>query len=254
MLKILVTNDDGIDSPGLLSLVRMMKKLGEVIAVAPDRQRSAASSALTLSVPLRVKELIIDRDVKAFSVDGSPTDCVKLGVTTLLDQKPDLVVSGINHGKNTAINVLYSGTVAGAIEGMIFGIPSIAISVASHDYDLPFETAEHYSLEIVKEVLKLKLPTHTILNVNIPALPKEEIKGVKAVSLSDTVWVDKYEMRNDPFGRQYYWFAGEYAVTNNDIKTDDAALNLGYVTISPLKFNFTNLDFLEELSIVDKIK
>lgn len=246
-MKILITNDDGVDSPGVIELAKKLSLIGEVTIVAPDRQRSATSSALTLSHPLRVKEIHLSENIKAFSVDGNPADCVKLAVTTLLDFKPDLLVSGINHGKNTAVNVIYSGTVSGAIEGMIFNIPSIAISVANHDYSYPIETAANYSLEIVKEVCKLDLPNNTILNVNVPAIDKQKIRGVKVVSLSDTIWIDKYEKRLDPFGRLYYWFAGEYAITNKDEDTDDAALEAGWVTVTPLKFEFTNSEYLKEI-------
>lgn len=245
--RILITNDDGINSPGLFELVNELKKFADVIVVAPESQQSAVSSAVTVNKPLRVHKFFKDGTFFGYTVDGTPTDCVKLALNNLLDFKPDLVVSGINHGKNTAINVLYSGTVAGAIEGMLGGIKSIATSVDTHNWEHNCQASAEYTAEIAKVVLATDIPSDTLINVNIPATEKSEIKGIKVTKLSDAKWNDVYDKREDPFKRAYYWFAGEYTFSNNDDETDDKFLAEGWITVTPLKFDFTNLDFFHIL-------
>ena len=209
-IKILVTNDDGIDSPGIYALVCMLKKIGDVIVVAPDRQQSAVGHALSVSNPLRVTPFHRDGKMFGYAINGTPSDCVKLAFSSLMDDLPDLVVSGINHGRNTSINILYSGTVSAATEGMLLGIPSIAVSLDSWEWDIDFTTAAEFTLLIAKKLLKYDLPKGTLLNVNVPFLKKEQIKGIKITHHSSSIWSDKYEKRTDPFGRHYYWFSGEY--------------------------------------------
>jgi 5'-nucleotidase len=245
--KILVTNDDGINSPGIYELVLALREIGDVIVVAPEQQQSAVSSAVTVSKPLRVKEFYRDGIFFGYAINGTPTDCVKLALNNLLDYKPDLLVSGINHGKNTAINVLYSGTVAGAIEGMLFGIKSIAVSVDDHSYDFECKTSAEYTAKAAKFTLENDIPNDTFLNINIPAIRSEEIKGFKITHLSQSKWHDVYEKRSDPFNRDYYWFAGEYTFPENGQETDDAELSNGWVTITPIKLEFTNYDFFSKL-------
>jgi 5'-nucleotidase len=245
---ILITNDDGIDSPGILALAEALKEIGEVIVVAPDRQQSAISNAVSVNKPLRVAKYYGGASkLFGYAVDGSPSDCVKLALTTLVDRKPDLVVSGINHGQNTAINILYSGTVAGAAEGMLAGIKSIAVSVNSHDPRHDVSAAAHYTKIIAQHTLEADLPKGVILNVNVPSIPIKEIKGIRITHHSSAIWKDYYEKRTDPFGRDYYWFAGEYNVLDNEPDSDDAAISENYVSVSPIQFNFTNFDLLDKM-------
>ncbi len=249
-LNILVTNDDGISSPGLFSLVKVMKNIGNVTVVAPDRQQSAVSSSLTIQKPLRVNHFYFEGNKFGYMVDGSPADCVKLAVTTLLPTKPDLIVSGINHGKNTSINVLYSGTVAAAIEGMLFNIPSIAFSVSSHRLNVNLETSEYYIDKIIPIIMKIQNKESLLINVNIPAIEKEEIKGIKVTKLSDSRWNDKYEKRVDPFGYEYYWFAGTFETSNSPTDTDDGAINDGYISVTPIKIDYLHNDLYKKLNLV----
>jgi len=219
--------------------------------VAPDKQQSAVSSSLSVSKPLRIKELNLN-GIPMYSVDGTPTDTVKLAINHILDKKPDLVVSGINHGANTSINVLYSGTVAAALEGMIAGIPSIAFSLASHDYSSDMSPAADYSEKIARKVIDIGVPQGTMINVNIPSLEYDELKGIKVTHLSNSKWHDKFDKRYDPFNREYYWFAGEYLVyEDNTNDSDDSALSEGFISLSPIKINFTDKKYLELLKKID---
>lgn len=245
---ILVTNDDGINSPGIEVLVKSLSNLGEIIVVAPDTQRSAVSSSLSINKPLRVSKFHKNGSFFGYSVDGTPTDCVKLAISTLLDRKPDLVVSGINHGKNTSINVLYSGTVAGAKEGYLANINSIAISHSSHSLDSDLSYAAEYSQILARKLLNYDSNEILLLNVNVPNLQKELIKGAIFTKLSNAYWKDKYEMRLDPFGNEYYWFAGSYINNSNDLNTDDGAIEANYVSVTALEMNHLNDNFNKNIA------
>jgi 5'-nucleotidase len=248
--NILITNDDGIDSQGIESLKKIMDKFGNTFIVAPDRQRSAESNSLTINNPLRVKEVRKNDVFFGYSVDGTPSDCVKLALNALIEEKIDLVVSGINHGKNTSINVLYSGTVAGATEGYIAGIPSIAFSVVSHDNIQDFTEVEVCIESITKQLLSRKDEVNSyLLNVNIPSNSK--IKGVKIAKLSNSLWKDTFEKRADPFGRVYYWFSGAFKVNEQDPDTDDVWSNNNYAVITPLKIDFNNSEILHKFKFLE---
>ncbi len=253
-MNILVTNDDGIDSPGILSLVKAMKKLGNVFVVAPDRQQSAVGHSLTVAIPLRVTKFHREGKMFGYAVTGTPSDCVKLAISSLLDNKPDLIISGINHGQNTSINIIYSGTVSAATEGALLGIPAIAVSLDAYSYKADCSIAAEYAVEIAMLALNhsidsgySSLSEGTLLNVNVPALSKNEIKGIKFTRQSKNIWEDKFEKRTDPFGWEYYWFAGEIKDKENNIETDYTALRAGYVTVTPVKFDFTNYKLLDKL-------
>jgi 5'-nucleotidase len=248
---ILVTNDDGIDSPGISALALAMAELGEVVIAAPDRQQSAVGHALTVAQPLRVNRFKREDNLVGYAINGTPADCVKLALSTILKRKPDLVISGINHGHNTSVNILYSGTVSAATEGMLLGIPSIAISLASYDIASKCEAAAIYSKIIARKILEGNpLPHGTLLNVNIPALTYEDIKGIKITRHSNSYWDDFYEKRTDPFGRDYYWFSGIYKITDDGNDSDDVAIMDGYVSITPIHFDFTNHNFKNELDSI----
>ena len=248
---ILVSNDDGIDSPGIYALVKAMSKLGDVVVVAPDRQQSAVGHALTVAQPLRVTKFHRDGEMFGYAINGTPADCVKLAISAILEKKPDLVVSGINHGQNTSINILYSGTVSAATEGFLLGIPSIAVSLASFRPDEDCTVAAEYTREIAEKVLNSDLSKEVLLNVNVPAKPKSEIKGIKITRHSNSVWNDKYEKRIDPFGRSYYWFSGDYNFNDTDPETDDGAVRAGYVSVTPLHYHFTNMELTPKFRILE---
>lgn len=241
---ILISNDDGINSPGIQYLAIKLKRIADVIVVAPDREQSAVGHSLTMNKPLRVIPFRKNGEFFGYAVNGTPADCVKIALTTLLDRKPDLVVSGINHGQNTAINILYSGTVSASTEGMLFGIKSIAFSVASHNWELEMETASDYALEIVEKALNIKFPKDTFLNVNIPAVPKVSIKGIKVTQVGSGYWKDFYVKRKDPFNRDYYWFSGEYYESEDEMMNDDIAVKNNFVSVTPIKYQLTNFEEL----------
>ncbi|MFP4368403.1 MAG: 5'/3'-nucleotidase SurE [Candidatus Kapaibacterium sp.] len=248
---ILVTNDDGIDSPGINALVHSMQKLGDVVVVAPDRQQSAVGHALTVAKPLRITPFHRNGEMFGYAIDGTPADCVKLALSSILDRRPDIVVSGINHGQNTSINILYSGTVSAATEGMLLGIPSMAISLASHDLNADMSSAAKYSEIMAKKLLAMEIPEGTLLNVNIPAIADDKIKGIKFTRQSGSIWKDSYEKRIDPFSREYYWFAGEYKVFEEGPEFDDTAVIKGFVSVTPIQYRLTNMEFLETLSSIE---
>lgn len=250
---ILATNDDGIDALGLEALAKQSARLGEVLTCAPDSQKSACSHSLTISQPLRARKVEKNGAIFGYAINGTPSDCVKLAASRFATRKPDLVVSGVNHGQNTSINVMYSGTVAGAAEGMLLGIPSIAFSLANFDPEADMSVAEKYVYEIAKKTLAMEdFPKNTILNVNIPSLPAEEIKGVRVTRQSRNNWVDKYDARRDPFGREYFWFSGQYLENDFDASSDDAAVAAGYVSITPIKIDFSNFEAAKKIKFFEE--
>ncbi|OGU57281.1 MAG: 5'/3'-nucleotidase SurE [Ignavibacteria bacterium GWF2_33_9] len=242
---ILVSNDDGINSPGIYAIVQKLKQIGEVIVIAPEHEQSAVGHSLTISRPLRVTKVHRNGEMFGYAVSGSPSDCVKLALCTYLERKPDIIVSGINHGQNTAINVLYSGTVSAATEGMLFGIKSIAFSVCSHDREFDIDYASDVALEITKKALEYDFPKDTLLNVNIPATDKLQIKGTKITKVGNGYWKDFYIKRQDPFNRDYYWFSGEYFESDDSLENDDIAVKNGYISVTPVKYTLTSQEVFE---------
>lgn len=235
---ILVTNDDGITAPGIRTLISVMKELGDVVVVAPDRPQSGMGHAVTLDAPLYCDKVSIDEDVKAeYQFSGTPADCVKFAVSTLLDRKPDLCVSGINHGSNSSINVIYSGTMSAAIEGGIEGIPSIGFSLLDYSWDANFEPLKNDIKKITQKVLKQGLPKDIILNVNFPNIPA--FKGIRICRQARANWEEKFDERTTPQGKKYYWLQGEFV--NHDLAddTDEWALKNGYISMVPVQFDMT---------------
>ncbi len=246
-MKILLTNDDGIYSPGISVLKQVLKPFGHVTVVAPDVQKSGVGHAITLSHPLRIREIFTDGEFFGYGIEGSPADCVKLAVREIMKEKPSLLVSGINIGANVGISVLYSGTVAAAIEGALLGIPSVAISLELTKKLYNVQEAALTAKEIVGHIIRKKLPKGTLLNVNIPFLPKEDIKGVKIVRQYSGDFDEYFDKRTDPRGGVYYWLAGT-GLPEVDINgTDVSALKDGYISITPLKYDLTDGDFLKEV-------
>lgn len=244
---ILITNDDGIYAPGILSLCNAMKTLGNVTIVAPLAEKSAVGHAITLSDPLRVSEVERDGRFFGYAVNGTPADCVKLGVHCLMDQRPALVVSGINLGPNTATNIIYSGTVSAAAEGTIMGIPSIAISLTSFT-TAEFDYAAEVAVLIGKKVLKNGLPAGTLLNINVPAVPKEEIKGIVVAEQGKGRYEEAFDKRIDPNNRTYYWLTGKRMILDEGDNIDDLVVMDNQVAVTPIRYDLTDYDFLKELS------
>lgn len=249
-------NDDGIYSNGIFDLANKFKEIGNVTVVAPDKQMSAMSHALTTSTPLRAKQVEINNRFFGFALSGTPVDCVKWAIISHLKKKPDIMLSGINHGRNTGVNIMYSGTVAAAAEGHLLGIPSFAVSLSSHNPEKETVTAAEYAYKIIQEIFlqnKRNLPTDLFLNINVPAIASNEIKGIRFVKASSSFWDDEYEKRIDPFGRTYYWFNGSYVYDETDPETDDTAVDAGYVAVTPLQYSFTNLSQLKEIKSFENL-
>jgi len=247
-LLILVTNDDGIYAPGLKALSLALTSIGRVAVVAPERERSAVGHGITMHKPLRVTEVPWPDPIgKAMAINGNPADCVKLALEALLDEKPVLVVSGINRGENVGTYVFYSGTVSGAIEGCINGLPSLAVSLAGEEEPLDYSFAARFTALLAREVVEKGLPSGVFLNINVPHLPPEQIKGVRATRLGRRRYIDTISCRKDPRGRDYYWLAGKKDDYDHNPETDVGALNAGMITITPLHLDLTHYPFLEQL-------
>ena len=245
-LKILVSNDDGIDAPGLYAVVQELKRIGSVTVVAPDKQQSAVGHAITMNFPLRAKEVRKHGVLFGYAVEGTPADSVKLAVKALLKQKPDILVSGINHGANTAISIIYSGTVSAATEGTILGIPSIAISLTT--YGPPdFRYPAKFARRLVALVARKGLPNGTLLNVNIPPLPEKEIRGVLVTRQGRAVWNDFFEIRRDPANKEYYWLTGALQENDEGIEFDQSAVQNNYISITPIQYDLTDLTMVEAM-------
>ncbi|OGW41366.1 MAG: 5'/3'-nucleotidase SurE [Nitrospirae bacterium RBG_13_39_12] len=242
---ILVTNDDGIHSPGLIALARAMRELGDVYIVAPDRERSAVSHSLTLHRPLKVEKLSED----VFSIDGTPTDCVILAISKLLPDRPALVASGINRGGNLGGDISYSGTVSGAIEGTILGIPSFAISLVTGDEPQPIhlESASAFATRIGRSILEKSLPPDTLLNINVPNADKSKILGIRFTRQGKIVYNNAIQEIHDPRGKVHYWLGGSQLYVEREKDTDVQAVSDSYISITPIHLDLTNYDALNLL-------
>ncbi len=245
---ILLVNDDGIYAPGLAALVKEIKKIGDVAVVAPASEQSAVGHAITLLSPLRVWPFYKNGSFFGYAVSGTPADCVKIAYWALLkDRKPSLVVSGINHGSNTGINVIYSGTASAATEGTILGIPSFAISIATYD-PVDFSFAARFARRLAKIILKKGLPPATFLNVNVPPLPPEEIKGVEITRQGMAVYRENFDKRIDPHNKTYYWLTGhKINLEKEPPDADDVAILNNKISITPIHYDLTNYQCLDDL-------
>ena len=240
---ILLCNDDGVRSEGIEALAAAMKDVGTVYIVAPDRERSAASHSLTLTHPLRVEKL----GPRTYSVDGTPTDCVNLGVNGILKgRKTDLLVSGINKGANLGDDITYSGTVSAAMEGTILGIPSIAVSVVTRSR-FRFDVASEFTVNVARKVMQQGLPDDTLLNVNVPNVPKDKIPGVRMTRMGKRVYGDVIVEKRDPRGRKYYWIGGDYLSSEEVPGSDLEAIEDNYISITPIHLDLTNYAALRAL-------
>lgn len=247
-MRILISNDDGIYSEGIYQLAKRMSSLGKVSVVAPDKEQSAIGHAITMHQPLRCRKIKLrELDADAWWVSGTPADCIKLGVETLLSERPDVIISGINNGENLGTDVIYSGTVSAAIEGSIFNIPSIAVSYAKHG-EADFSPVADIAADIIKQVLRFETKQGMLLNINIPDLEKfKELKGVRISKLGVKKYRNNFEERKDPRGNSYYWLAGELIDDAIGEDTDIFAIKNGYVSITPLHVDFTSYDDIARL-------
>lgn len=237
---ILVTNDDGVSAPGIRALIEVMSEIGDVVVVAPDKPQSAMGHAITINSTLYLNKISKDTDtITEYSCSGTPVDCVKLAVNEILKRKPDLCVSGINHGSNSSINVIYSGTMSAAVEAGIEGIPAIGFSLLDYDWNADFEAIKSFVKKISLEVLENGLPEGVILNVNFPKLKEKDIKGIKICRQAKALWVEKFDKRKTPQGKDYYWLAGEFVNEDKGEDTDEWALDNGYISVVPVQFDLT---------------
>lgn len=246
---ILVTNDDGITAPGIRALIAVMNEIGEVVVVAPDSPQSGMGHAITVDSTLFVEHIKIDDGPqKEYSCSGTPADCVKLAVREILDRRPDICVSGVNHGSNSSINIIYSGTMSAALEAGIEGIPAIGFSLLDFNWNADFTAAKHFIRTIVLSALEHGLPEGVVLNVNIPKLPKEAIKGIKICRQAKANWIEKFDKRVSPSGRPYYWLSGHFKNLDDGLDTDEWALAEGYVSVVPAQFDLTAHRAIQQLN------
>jgi 5'-nucleotidase len=247
---ILVTNDDGITAPGIRALIEVMKQLGDVIVVAPDSPQSGMGHAITISDTLFCDQVTVKETYKhkEYSCSGTPADCVKIATQEILHRKPDLCVSGINHGSNSSINVIYSGTMSAAVEAGIEGIPAIGFSLLDYSLNADFEPCKPFVKRITRQVLKHGLPKGVVLNVNLPKLKESEIKGIRVCRQANARWEEEFDKRTNPQGRDYYWLSGKFVNEDEGEDSDEYALSQGYVSVVPVQFDLTAHQFLRDLN------
>jgi 5'-nucleotidase len=244
---ILITNDDGIFAKGIRSLYEAAKDFGEVVLVAPDSPQSGMGHAITINHPLRLDPSSMFPEIESYSCSGTPVDCVKLGIYELLKRKPDLIISGINHGANTSTNVLYSGTMSAAVEGAMEGIPSIGFSLCAFEADADFTLAQEVAKKLIGKALEDKMPKGVCLNVNIPKINSSEFKGIRVCKGAHAFWEDRFDKREDQFGKPYYWLTGDFMNQDRGENTDLYWIDNGYATIVPIKFDMTAYEVMNEL-------
>lgn len=247
-MRVLVTNDDGVMSDGLAALAKEMAALARVTVVAPDRERSATGHAITMFRPLRVEPVKLkDLDVEAYAVDGTPSDCVKLAVEALMTDRPDLVIAGVNRGPNLGTDVLYSGTVSAAVEGLMLGIPSLAVSVAAFE-NCNYGLAARFAAMLARRVHQGPFPADTLLNVNVPSVDDSEVTGVAITRLGARKYRDVFDKRTDPRGKTYYWLAGDPVESDDAEDVDAVAVRCNKISVTPVRFDFTHYEMMEKLS------
>ena len=246
-LLILITNDDGYNSKGIKALINSVKNLGKILIIAPDSPQSGMGHAISVNKPIRCYKTNFFGSVEAYCCTGTPVDCIKMGLYLLKDKKPDLILSGINHGSNVSTNILYSGTMSAAVEGALSGIPSVGYSLTDYSENADFQYSEKIVQIISKKVIKEGLKKGTCLNVNIPNIKENQIKGIKVCRQGRAFWDDTFDHRKDPLGKDYYWLTGSFSSKEQAIDTDINYLENNYVTIVPTQFDMTCHDSVDEL-------
>lgn len=250
---ILVTNDDGINAPGIRALIEVMNEIGDVYVVAPDSPQSGMGHAITINDAVYCNHIKTTNDAQQleYSCSGTPVDCVKLAVNEVLKRKPDLCVSGINHGSNSSINVIYSGTMSAAVEAGTMGIAAIGFSLLDFSLEADFNPSKAIVKAIALQTLKNGLPKGVVLNVNIPKMKSSEIKGIKVCRQANAHWEEKFDKRTNPMGREYYWLTGEFVNEDKGTDTDEWALQNGFVSVVPVQFDLTAHHAINELNTWD---
>ena len=247
--KILVTNDDGITAKGIRNLIKEMCKLGDVYVVAPDKPQSGKGHAITIDAILELKPVkVADGALVEVACSGTPADCVKLAINEVLEEKPDLCVSGINHGSNSSISVIYSGTMSAAIEAGIEGIPSVGFSLCDYSKDANFEEARPFVYKIAKQVLENGLPDGVVLNVNFPKMSEEAYQGIKVCRQARANWREKFDKRINPLGKEYFWLTGEFENLDKGEDTDEYWLAKNYISLVPIQFDLTAHHMIQKLN------
>lgn len=236
---ILISNDDGIQAPGLLRLLHVAQQYGEVAVVAPDSAQSGMGHAISVGKPLRIFRELLPGGVTGYAVNGTPADCVKIATGVILDRRPDLIVSGINHGANSSVSSIYSGTLSAAREGALQGIPAIGFSLCNYQHDADMRTAELVAAKLIGEALQQPLGPGQLLNVNVPDVPPEGLKGIRVTRQAAGRWVEEFDERIDPHGRKYYWLTGRFALMDGGEDTDEYALRQGYASVTPMMSDLT---------------
>ncbi len=248
--QILVTNDDGITAPGVRRLVEFMNEIGDVTVVAPNSPQSGKGHAITINSTLTFEEIQLDGPQKDYSLSGTPVDCVKFALDKIMTRRPDIVVSGINHGANSSINVIYSGTMSAAVEAGVEGLQAIGFSLLDFSWDADFAQAKEFIQGIVRKTLENPLPKGVVLNVNIPKLKKEQIKGVKVCRQAVAKWEESFDERINPHGKKYYWLTGYFNNMDNGVDADENALADGYISVVPVKFDLTAHEYMADLGAI----
>lgn len=246
-ITILVTNDDGITAPGIRNLVEAMKGLGKIVVVAPDSPQSGMGHAITIGKPLRINKVDIFEGTEAYQCSGTPVDCVKLATNQILHYKPDICVSGINHGANSSINIIYSGTMSAAMEAAIEGIPSAGFSLLDFSFDADFTVAKKVARTLVRQMLQEHLAPNTLFNVNIPKVKEADFKGIKFCRQANAKWAESFEHRIDPYNKDYYWMVGNFECKDKGEDTDIYALEHKYASIVPVQYDLTDYRLKKEL-------
>ncbi len=236
---ILVSNDDGITANGIYALIEVAREFGDVVVVAPDSHQSGKSHALTMGKPLRLKETHVMDGVRAYACSGTPSDCMKIAFDVVLDRKPDLCLSGINHGTNVATNVIYSGTMAAAMEGALIGVNSIGLSIYEYDHGADLTEAKVYTRQLIELALNKDMPASKLINVNFPPQELGKVKGMRICKQANAKWKERFDERTDPFGRKYYWLTGDFVNHDESKDSDVNALSQGYISIVPIQHDYT---------------
>ena len=244
----LITNDDGIHAKGLSSLIELMRTKGQVFVIAPDQGQSGMSHAITVKTPIRIHKIEEEEGLSVYSCNGTPVDCIKLALNKLLDRLPDMILAGINHGANSSTSVIYSGTMAAAIEGCMNGIPSVGLSLLDFSPDARFSGIMKYADRIIENIISTGLPEGVCLNVNFPVNSLQEIKGIRICRQNKGVWKEEFDQRTDPQNRDYYWLTGEYINLEPESEdTDEWALKNDYISVVPVRVDLTSYEAVEIL-------
>jgi 5'-nucleotidase len=244
---ILITNDDGVKAPGIRALISYIRPFGRIVVVAPDRPQSGTAHAVTIAHPLRLDLIAREQDYEEYCCNGTPADCVKLAFKIAMRRRPDFLFSGINHGTNASINIVYSGTMAAVLEGALAGVPSVGFSLNNYSHDADFGPSELYVRSVAENVITHGLPSGVCLNVNIPDVRVEDIKGIRLCRQAGGSWQEDFDEREDPHGRKYYWMKGVYVKVGNGEDTDQWALENNYVAVVPVHFDMTAYHAIDSL-------